>query len=72
LKGAGYQVESHPKALAVDVLKEKIKDVHVIGIRSKTQLTQDVLECAQNLRAIGCFCIGTNQVNLPYAASRGV
>jgi D-3-phosphoglycerate dehydrogenase len=56
----------------VEVLKEKIKDVHVIGLRSKTQLTQEVLECAKNLRVIGCFCIGTNQVNLQYAASRGV
>jgi D-3-phosphoglycerate dehydrogenase len=72
LKGAGYQVETHPKALSIDILKEKIKDVHAIGIRSKTQLTQDVLECAKNLRVIGCFCIGTNQVNLQYAASKGI
>ncbi len=40
--------------------------------RSKTQLTAEVLECAKNLQVIGCFCIGTNQVNLEYAASRGI
>ncbi|KAJ3330605.1 hypothetical protein HDU91_003533, partial [Kappamyces sp. JEL0680] len=65
-------VEAHPKALDVEVLKEKIKDVHAIGIRSKTQLTKEILECAKNLKVIGCFCIGTNQVNLEFAASRGI
>ncbi len=79
LRNAGYQVEAHPKALDIEVLKEKIKDVHAIGLRSKTQLTQEVLECAKNLKVImyliqviGCFCIGTNQVNLEYAASKGI
>ena len=72
LRTAGYQIESHEKALSIESLKEKIKDVHLIGIRSKTKLTDDVLACAKNLRAIGCFCIGTNQVDLQYAAQHGV
>lgn len=72
LKNAGYQTEEHQKALDVETLKSKIKDVHAIGIRSKTQLTKEILSHAKNLRVIGCFCIGTNQVDLEYAASRGV
>ena len=68
----GYQVEFHAKALPEDVLKEKIADVHAIGIRSKTQLTADILKHAKNLLVIGCFCIGTNQVDIEYAAHRGV
>lgn len=68
----GYQVEFYKSSLPEEELIEKIKDVHVIGIRSKTQLTEKVLKAAQNLIAIGCFCIGTNQVNLDYAASRGI
>ena len=67
-----YQVEVHAKALPEDVLKQKIANVHAIGIRSKTQLTADILKCAKDLLAIGCFCIGTNQVDLDYAASRGI
>lgn len=51
---------------------EKIRDVHVIGIRSKTKLTTQVLAEAKNLLAIGCFCIGTNQVDLQAAAKQGV
>nr|KAJ3422104.1 hypothetical protein HK105_001155 [Polyrhizophydium stewartii] len=72
LKNAGYQVETFAKALPEETLKEKIKDVHAIGIRSKTQLTADVLKEAKKLMAIGCFCIGTNQVDLEYAAAHGV
>lgn len=48
------------------------RDVHVIGIRSKTKLTEKVLSAAKNLLVIGCFCIGTNQVDLDYAAKRGI
>lgn len=51
---------------------EKIKDVHIVGIRSKTKLTKAVLDEAKNLLAIGCFCIGTNQVDLKAAADKGV
>ena len=55
-----------------DELIQKIRDVHVIGIRSKTKLTKEVLNEAHNLLAIGCFCIGTNQVDLQTAAKKGV
>lgn len=48
------------------------RDVHVIGIRSKTKLTARVLKEAKNLIVIGCFCIGTNQVDLQYAAEQGI
>lgn len=51
---------------------EKIRDAHVVGIRSKTKLTKAVLDEAKNLLAIGCFCIGTNQVDLKHAANKGV
>ncbi|KAF9961221.1 hypothetical protein BGZ72_004362, partial [Mortierella alpina] len=62
LRAQGYQVETHAKALAEDVLIEKIRDVHCIGIRSKTKLTKKILDAAEKLGVIGCFCIGTNQV----------
>ncbi|CCH43334.1 D-3-phosphoglycerate dehydrogenase [Wickerhamomyces ciferrii] len=70
--GQGYQVEFYKGSLPEDELIEKIKHVHAIGIRSKTKLTQKVLEHAQNLVVIGCFCIGTNQVDLNFAAQKGV
>ncbi|PWW76661.1 hypothetical protein C7212DRAFT_191376 [Tuber magnatum] len=72
LQKEGYQVESHTSSLRDSELAEKIRDVHVIGIRSKTKLTASVLDHAENLLAIGCFCIGTDQVDLEYAAKRGV
>ncbi|CAO3591990.1 unnamed protein product [Absidia cylindrospora] len=68
----GYQVESHAKALVGDELIEKIRNAHVIGIRSKTKLTKEVLDQAKNLLVIGCFCIGTNQVDLQTAAKNGI
>ncbi|KAJ9157100.1 D-3-phosphoglycerate dehydrogenase 1 [Coniochaeta hoffmannii] len=68
----GYQVEFHKSSLPEDELIEKIRDVHVIGIRSKTKLTEKVLREAKNLLVIGCFCIGTNQVDLDYAAKNGI
>lgn len=68
----GYQVDFHKGALPEEELIEKIKDVHAIGIRSKTKLTQKVLENAKNLVCIGCFCIGTNQVDLNFAAKKGI
>ena len=52
--------------------RKEIRDVHVIGIRSKTKLTEKILREAKNLLVIGCFCIGTNQVNLEYAAKHGI
>lgn len=72
LKDQQYQVECLKSSLPEDQLIEKIKDVHVIGIRSKTQLTANVLKHAKNLIVIGCFCIGTNQVDLKYAAENGI
>ncbi|KAK1782607.1 D-3-phosphoglycerate dehydrogenase [Copromyces sp. CBS 386.78] len=72
LKAQGYQVEFLKTSLPEDQLIEKIKDVHVLGIRSKTKLTANVLREAKNLLVIGCFCIGTNQVDLDYAAQHGI
>lgn len=71
-KDQGYQVEFYKSSLPEEELIEKIKDVHAIGIRSKTKLTSNILKHAKNLVVIGCFCIGTNQVDLEYAASIGV
>lgn len=68
----GYQVEFYKSSLPEDELIEKIKHVHAIGIRSKTRLTEKVLKHARNLVVIGCFCIGTNQVDLEAAAQAGV
>lgn len=59
-------------AMSEDDLIREIRDVHLLGIRSKTQITSKVLEAASKLQAIGCFCIGTNQVDLKTARNRGV
>lgn len=72
LRNQGYQVEALKTSLPEEQLIEKIRDVHVIGIRSKTKLTEKVLKEAKNLLVIGCFCIGTNQVDLDYAAKHGI
>ncbi len=73
LDAAGYSnIEYLSHALDQDELIEKIKDAHFIGIRSRTQLTREVLEHADKLIAIGCFCIGTNQVDLDAARDKGV
>jgi D-3-phosphoglycerate dehydrogenase len=73
LHAAGYsQIESLPGALPEEELKRRIADVHFLGIRSRTQLTAEVLAHAQRLAAVGCFCIGTNQVDLEAASARGV
>jgi D-3-phosphoglycerate dehydrogenase len=72
-KDAGYSsVKKLSGALSEEELIKQIKDIHLLGIRSKTQVTQKVLEAAQKLQAIGCFCIGTNQVDLKYARNKGV
>jgi len=69
----GYQqVERINKALTEDQLAEAIKDVHILGIRSKTQITKKILDAAKKLQAIGCFCIGVNQVDLKAATKNGV
>ncbi|RFS19603.1 phosphoglycerate dehydrogenase [Chitinophaga silvatica] len=69
---AGYQVRKLSGALNEDDLINEIKDVHLLGIRSKTKVTRRVLESAKKLQAIGCFCIGTNQVDLKAATEHGV
>jgi len=72
LQEQGYQVEALKASLPEEELIAKIRDVHVIGIRSKTKLTARVLREAKNLIVVGCFCIGTNQVDLKYAAEHGI
>ncbi|WP_044470392.1 phosphoglycerate dehydrogenase [Mannheimia massilioguelmaensis] len=73
LQSAGYtNIEYYKKALCPEELKKAIKDAHFIGIRSRTNLTEDVLEHAEKLIAIGCFCIGTNQVALEAAKEKGI
>ena len=73
LQAAGYtQIESLPGALPEDELKIKIADAHFVGIRSRTQLSADVFAHAAKLAAVGCFCIGTNQVDLEAARERGI
>ncbi|MDY7220020.1 phosphoglycerate dehydrogenase [Denitrificimonas sp. JX-1] len=73
LNAAGYtNIEYITGALPEAELKEKIADAHFVGIRSRTQLTEDVFECAKKLVAVGCFCIGTNQVDLNAARERGI
>lgn len=69
----GYiQVAKITKALTEEELIREIKDVHILGIRSKTKITQKVLDAAQKLQAIGCFCIGVNQVDLKAATKKGI
>ena len=72
-KDAGYSsTRKLTGALSEDELIREIKDVHLLGIRSKTQITAKVLEAATKLQAIGCFCIGVNQVDLKAATKHGV
>ena len=72
-RAAGYtHIEQHDTSLAGDALKRAIADAHVVGIRSRTQLDADVLAHARRLIAVGCFCIGTNQVDLEAADLAGV
>ena len=73
LKAAGYtNIEYHTGSLPEAELKEKIADAHFIGIRSRTHLTEEIFDCAKKLVAVGCFCIGTNQVDLNAARERGI
>lgn len=72
-KAAGYpNVKLLSKALPEEELIKEIQHTHLIGIRSKTKITQKVLSAADKLQAIGCFCIGTNQVDLKSATESGV
>ncbi|MDO9359220.1 MAG: phosphoglycerate dehydrogenase [Polaromonas sp.] len=73
IQAAGYsQIEAITGALEGEELKAKIADAHFVGIRSRTQLTEDVFAHAGKLAAVGCFCIGTNQVDLNAARERGI
>lgn len=72
-KDAGYaSVRKLGGALSEEQLMNEVKDVHLLGIRSKSQITPKVLEAAKKLQAIGCFCIGVNQVDLKSAKNHGV
>jgi D-3-phosphoglycerate dehydrogenase / 2-oxoglutarate reductase len=72
-KQNGYtNVKKLGGAISEEDLIKEVKDVHLLGIRSKTQITEKVLEAAKKLQAIGAFCIGVNQVNLKAATKRGV
>ena len=72
LEAAGYSVETSPNSLTEDELVERIKGVDVLGIRSKTKVTARVIEAADKLMGIGCFGIGTNQVDLKAATSAAI
>ena len=72
LRDHGFEVETMKGALAEDELIEALEGVDLLGIRSKTTVTAKVLDARPTLTAVGCFCIGTNQVNLNHAGRRGV
>ncbi len=67
-----FNIETYDEAWSEEQLLEQIEDVHLIGIRSKTHITKKVIEKAEKLKGIGCFCIGTNQVDLEAATMAGV
>ena len=72
-RAAGYsQIEFHEKSLPEDELKARIAEAHIVGIRSRSYLTAEVLAEAKRLIAVGCFCIGTNQVDLEAAELAGI
>ncbi|HEX8549654.1 MAG TPA: phosphoglycerate dehydrogenase [Cytophagaceae bacterium] len=71
-KNEGYKVEVISSGMDEDELCEKIKNVSILGIRSKTQLTKKVLDSANKLMAVGAFCIGTNQIDLKACLEKGV
>jgi D-3-phosphoglycerate dehydrogenase len=68
----GLQLETVAGALDEQALIEKIQDVHLVGLRSKTMITGDVLRAGKKLLGVGCFCIGTNQVDLATANTLGI
>ncbi|HEU4674684.1 MAG TPA: phosphoglycerate dehydrogenase [Motilibacteraceae bacterium] len=72
LRGAGFEVETRKGALTEAELADALTGVSLLGIRSQTQLTAKALEAADDLLAVGAFCIGTNQIDLAEASSRGV
>lgn len=73
LEAGGYaEIKRISGAISEGDLVEEIKGVHILGIRSKTQVTENVIEAADKLLAVGAFCIGTNQINLNAATKKGV
>jgi D-3-phosphoglycerate dehydrogenase len=68
----GFSVETVSKSLSEDELIEKIKDVHVLGIRSKTNVTQRVVDAAEKLMVVSAFCIGTKQIDLEACKENGI
>jgi len=73
IESAGYtNIVEKPGALTPEELKKALKGVHFVGIRSRTQLDANAIDAADRLTAIGCFCIGTNQVELEHAARAGI
>lgn len=68
----GFEVETRPGSLSGDELREALDGVQLLGIRSNTTIAAEVLDAAKDLLAVGCFCIGTNQVDLTAAAERGI
>ena len=68
----GFEVETRPGSLGGDELHDALAGVQLLGIRSNTTITAEVLDAAKDLLAVGCFCIGTNQVDLTAAAERGI
>jgi D-3-phosphoglycerate dehydrogenase len=72
-RGDGYTaVETHDTALSAEALAARLRDARILGIRSRTRVTRDLLQQAPRLIAIGCFCIGTNQVDLAAAEEQGI
>jgi D-3-phosphoglycerate dehydrogenase len=72
VRGGYSNIETHKKSLEGQALLEAMADIHFLGIRSRTNVTEEVLAAAPKLTAIGCFCIGTNQVDLDAAARCGI
>ena len=73
LAASGYtNVQLLKTALDKEALKDALQGVHILGIRSRTQVDAEILEAAQTLVAVGCFSVGTNQVDLVSANRRGI
>ena len=70
--GEGYDVETYDGSLDENELIKKIKDISILGIRSKTNVTKKVIESANRLLSVGAFCIGTNQIDLNECTKNGI
>lgn len=71
-RNLGYAVESHKNAMDETTLLDKIQDIHILGIRSKTEVTARIIQNAKQLESVGAFCIGTNQIDLNACSHQGV